>query len=284
MTAVIFNKMQILDSTLFRHQHLPPLSQVVKDYAPFVMKRNFYHTKVDKFSDIAAPLTELTKRDKLQWPSEAKKSFNDLKQALTTTPLLVITDPTRPFDVMTDDSDCASGGVLMQNDRVIAFDSHKFSAIQTRYPVYDKEFLAIVHAYQTWKHYLLGADSVRTDHQSLTYIFTQPTMNPRQGRWVEILANFHMVIQYVPGLQNAVADALSRMSKATNFAVSGVQIEIPACFKNEYLTDKDFGDSFRALKSLNPIPAEMNMFASYTVMDELLYYLDRICVPHNRAL
>ncbi|MCO5547135.1 hypothetical protein L7F22_000577 [Adiantum nelumboides] len=54
--------------------------------------------------------------------------------------------------------------------------------------------------------------------------------------------------------------------------------------KNEYLTDKDFGDVFRALKSLNPTPAEMNMFASYTVMDELLYYLDRICVPHNRAL
>ncbi|MCO5600609.1 hypothetical protein L7F22_054724 [Adiantum nelumboides] len=61
-------------------------------------------------------------------------------------------------------------------------------------------------------------------------------------------------------------------------------MEIPACFKNEYLTDKDFGDAFRALKSLNPTPAKMNMFASYTVMDEFLYYLDRICVPHNGAL
>ncbi|MCO5579453.1 hypothetical protein L7F22_033308 [Adiantum nelumboides] len=50
------------------------------------------------------------------------------------------------------------------------------------------------------------------------------------------------------------------------------------------LHDKDFGDAFRALKSLNPTTAEMNMFASYTVMDELLYYLDCICVPHNGAL
>ncbi|MCO5561028.1 hypothetical protein L7F22_014649 [Adiantum nelumboides] len=83
---------------------------------------------------------------------------------------------------------------------------------------------------------------------------------------------------------NAVADALSRMPKATNFAISGVQMEIPACFKNEYLTDKDFGDAFQALKSLNPTPIQMNMFASYIVMDELLYYLDRICVPHNGAL
>ncbi|MCO5579100.1 hypothetical protein L7F22_032952 [Adiantum nelumboides] len=83
---------------------------------------------------------------------------------------------------------------------------------------------------------------------------------------------------------NAIAGALSRMSKATKFAISGVQMEIPACFKNEYLTDKDFGDAFRALKSRNPTSVEMNMFASYTVMDELLYYLDRICVPHNGAL
>ncbi|MCO5615111.1 hypothetical protein L7F22_069400 [Adiantum nelumboides] len=61
-------------------------------------------------------------------------------------------------------------------------------------------------------------------------------------------------------------------------------MEIPTCFKNEYLTDKDFGDVFRALKSLNPTRSEMNMFASYTMMDELLYYLDRICVPQNGAL
>ncbi|MCO5593073.1 hypothetical protein L7F22_047079 [Adiantum nelumboides] len=109
-------------------------------------------------------------------------------------------------------------------------------------------------------------------------------MNPRQGKWVEFLSNFHMVIQYVSDLQNAVADALSRMPKATNFAISDVQMEIPACLKNEYLTNKDFEDAFRALKSLNSTLAEMNMFASYTVMDELLYYLDRICVPHNGAL
>ncbi|MCO5579069.1 hypothetical protein L7F22_032921 [Adiantum nelumboides] len=172
-----------------------PLPLTISDVHSFSGLANFYHTKVHKFLDIVAPLTELTKRDKLQWSSEAEKSFNDLKQALTTTPVLAIADPTQPFDVMTDASDRASGGVLMQNDKVIAFDSHKFSAIQMRYPVYDKEFFAIIHAYRTWKHYLLGADSVvRIDHQSLTYIFTQPVMNPRQGRWVEFLANFHMVI------------------------------------------------------------------------------------------
>ncbi|MCO5564356.1 hypothetical protein L7F22_018016 [Adiantum nelumboides] len=62
--------------------------------------------------------------------------------------------------------------------------------------------------------------------------------------------------------------------------VSAMQVKRLAR-KRDY---KDFRDAFRALKSLNPTPAEMNMFASYKVMDELLYYLDRICVPHNGAL
>ena len=71
----------------------------------------------------------------------------------------------------------------MQNDRVIAFDSKKFAAVPL--PVYDTEFVAIVHAYRTWKHYLLGADSiVKTDHRSLQYIFTQSMINGRQGRWL----------------------------------------------------------------------------------------------------
>ena len=54
-----------------------------------------------------------------------------------------------------------------------------------------------------------SADSiVKTDHQSLQYIFTQPMMNGHQGRWVEFLSNFHMSIEYVPGgLQNVVVDA-----------------------------------------------------------------------------
>ena len=185
---------------------------------------------------------------------------------------MAIPDPTLPFVVMTDPSDKATGGVLMQNDRVIAFASKKFSAVQLRYPVYDKEFMAIVHAYRTWKHYLLGADSVvKTDHRSLQYIFTQPMMNSRQGRWVEFLSNFHMSIEYVPGLTNVVADALSRMPPATAMAISTVTMDIPHCFKDEYLTDRDFGDAYGALNSVQPTRSEMQIYASYLLIDGLLY-------------
>ena len=106
-----------------------PLPMTISDVRSFLGLANFYHTKVYKFSDLAAPLTELTKLEKLQWNPQAEQSFNELKHALTTTPVMAIADPTQPFLVMTDASDRASGGVLMQNDRVIAFDSKKFSGV-----------------------------------------------------------------------------------------------------------------------------------------------------------
>ena len=194
-----------------------PIPTTISDVRSFLGLANFYHTKVYKFSNIAASLTELTKHDKLQWSSKAETAFSKLKEALTTTPVVAIADPSIPFEVMTDASNHASGGVLMKRERVIAFDIHKFSAVQVRYPVYDKKFLAIIHAYRTWKHYLLGADSVvKTDHYSLKFIFTQPVMNSRQGRWVEYLANFHMTIEYVPGLQNVVTGCRCVKSHASS--------------------------------------------------------------------
>ena len=81
-----------------------------------------------------------------------------------------------------------------------------------------------------------------------------------------------------------VVDALSHMPQALASALSTVSLDIPNCFKDEYFTDKDFGDAFRALKSLNPSPLIIQIFASYTLANDLLYYLDRICVPHNKHL
>ena len=57
------------------------------------------------FQKIAAPLTEFTKSDKLHWSLEAKKSFDALKIALSTTPVMAVPDPSFPFVVMTDASD-----------------------------------------------------------------------------------------------------------------------------------------------------------------------------------
>ena len=49
-----------------------------------------------------------------------------------------------------------------------------------------------------------------TDHKSLKYIFTQPELNLRQRRWMELVADYDLEIAYHPGKANAVANALSR--------------------------------------------------------------------------
>jgi hypothetical protein len=80
---------------------------------------------------------------------------------------------------------------------------------------------AIVHALKIWRHYLIGNKChIFTDHKSLKYIFTQPDLNLRQRRWLELIKDYDLEIHYHPGKVNVVADALSRKpfgKKGTNF-------------------------------------------------------------------
>ncbi|CAI7747665.1 unnamed protein product [Closterium sp. NIES-54] len=84
---------------------------------------------------------------------------------------------------------------------------------ERNYPVHDKEMLAIVHAFRVWRCYLTGADvTIRTDHKSLQYLRSQPTLDPRQIRWLDYLeSNFNYTVTYKKGANN-IADALTRPS------------------------------------------------------------------------
>ena len=69
----------------------------------------------------------------------------------------------------------------------------------------------MVHALKTWRHYLLGKRcEVYTDHKSLKYIFTQRELNMRQRRWLELIKDYDLSVQYHPRKANVVEDALSR--------------------------------------------------------------------------
>jgi ribonuclease HI len=101
----------------------------------------------------------------------------------------------------------------MQDGKVVAYASRQLKPHEQDYPTHDLEFAAVVHALKIWRHYLIGNKcEIYTDHKSLKYIFTQPYLNLRQRRWLELVKDYNVEIHYHPGKANVVADALSRKS------------------------------------------------------------------------
>jgi hypothetical protein len=98
----------------------------------------------------------------------------------------------------------------MQGGRVAAYASRQLKKHETNYATHDLEPASVIHALKTWRHYLMGKRcEVFTDHKSLKYIFTQKDLNMRQRRWLELIKDDDLSLQYHPGKANVVANALS---------------------------------------------------------------------------
>ncbi|GJP35290.1 hypothetical protein CLOM_g19797 [Closterium sp. NIES-68] len=192
----------------------PPTN--LKELQSFLGFVNYVRRFIPNMAGLSAPLTDRLKdHDCFWWGEKQQAAFDQLKIALTSPPVLRISDPNRPYEVVTDASDIAIGAVLLQDFgdglQPVAYESRKLQGAEKNYTVHDKEMLAIVHAFKTWRCYLTGADvTVRTDHKSLQYLRAQPNLNPRQIRWLDFLeSNFHYTITYKRGAIN-IADALTR--------------------------------------------------------------------------
>ena len=176
---------------------------------------NYYRRFIKGYSARAAPLTDLLKKNKAwEWDERCQQAFEDLKKAVTEEPVLALPDHTKVFEVHTDASDFAIGGVLMQERHPIAFESRKLNDAERRYTVQEKEMTAIVHCLRTWRHYLLGSHFiVKIDNVATSYFQTQKKLSPKQARWQDFLAEFDYTLEYKPGSANHVADALSRKAE-----------------------------------------------------------------------
>lgn len=121
---------------------------------------------MEGFSKRVSPLTDLLKKDnKWNWTLECQVAFDELKQAMVKGPILGIADVTQPFEVETDASDYALGGVLLQNGDPIAYESRKLNDTERRYTVSEKEMLVVVHCLRAWRQYLLGSTFCCEDGQ-----------------------------------------------------------------------------------------------------------------------
>jgi hypothetical protein len=166
-------------------------------------------------------MTELIKKGvKFVWSESCEKAFHTLRQHLTSAPVLVQLDNSKPFEVFCDASGTGLGCVLMQKGRVIVYASRELRPHEINYPTHDLELAAVVHTLKIWRHYLIGNRcNIFTDHKSLKYIFTQSDLNMRQRRWLELTKDYDLEVLYHLGKANVVAVALSHKAHCNHMEV-----------------------------------------------------------------
>ncbi|KAK8658831.1 hypothetical protein V6N13_029050 [Hibiscus sabdariffa] len=254
----------------------------------------YYRRFVKGFSMLAAPLTKLLRKETpFEWTEKQQRSFDQLKQVLTHAPVLVQLKSGKNFTVYSDASHLGLGCVLMQEGKVVAYASRQLKPHELNYPTHDLELAAIVFALKIWRHYLYGEKCyLFTYHKSLMYLLTQKELNLRQRRWMELLKDYDLVIDYHSGKANVVADALSRKPSPPIHAINAhfrlmrdqkfvaelrVQSTIVSRIKEHQSKDQELQAIIVKMQDKPNSDFSVNS-------NGLLCFRNRICVPSDESL
>lgn len=161
---------------------------------------NYYRKFVPPFAELASPLHHLLKKGAaFLWTDEHQDAFSQLKEKLTTAPVLGYPTAEGEYILDTYASSHSVGAVLSQlqwgEERVLTYASSHLTPVQQRYCVTRRELLAVVRFTRQFRHYLRGRKSLlRTDHGSLTSLFRFKCLEGQLARWLEELGqcDFHI--------------------------------------------------------------------------------------------
>ncbi|WVZ84506.1 hypothetical protein U9M48_031535 [Paspalum notatum var. saurae] len=234
------------------------------------IQTGYYHRFIKDFSRISKPITA----------PKCEEAFGTLKKLLTSAPVLAQPDITKPFDVYCDASGSGLGCVLMQEGRVIAYASNQLRKHEVNYPTHDLELLAVVYALKKWRHYLLGNTChIYTDHKSLKYIFTQPELNMRQRRWLELIKDYDLEVHYYLGKANVVADALSQMPTVLEAELYNLVLE--PTIKDQIIAAEKQDKGMAYIRE----GLDEKKRACFTLDDQgVLWFKNRLVVPKDMEL
>lgn len=197
-----------------------PVPTSKKELMRFLGMTGYYRKFCRNFSSVAAPLTDLLRKDQAYvWDDNCDKAFTKIKALLLTAPVLVTPDYYKPFKLQVDASDQGVGAVLLQEgsqkvDHPISYFSQKFNKHQRGYSTYEKETLALILALQHFEFYLSSAMypiEIFTDHNPLVFLGKMRNKNQRLLRWSLQLQEYNLTIAHIRGRDNVIADALSRV-------------------------------------------------------------------------
>ncbi|GAU11620.1 hypothetical protein TSUD_346120 [Trifolium subterraneum] len=247
----------------------------IKQLRGFLGLTGYYRRFIKSYAKIAAPLTDLLKKEAYKWNEQAEAAFQQLKIAVTSAPVLALPNFNEPFILETDASGIGIGAVLHQNNHPIAYFSKKLVPRNQKKSAYFREMLAIAEAIAKFRHYLLGHKFIiRTDQKSLRSLMEQSLQTPDQQEWLHKFLGYDFTIEYKPGKDNLAADALSRMMC---MGWSEPQCSWIQQIKTALQQDTTLMEIIQQCEQ-----GQTN--THYTVRDGLLYWKHRIVIPVDDAL
>jgi len=197
--------------------------------------------------------------------SPMRNAFEYAKQQVASIDLLLFPDDAQELFIDADASQFGCGAMLYQYDAdrlhklPLRFMAHIFTTQAVKWSTIEKECYALVRAFMTFENLLLGRSfRVRTDHRNLLWM--QHSINAKVQRWFCYLYQFDFALEHIPGVDNVVADALSRI-----FAAASEPSVLLAPHPNAY------ADSLSRMPPLTALPASPSMLGQITPVDEWTY-------------
>ena len=237
-----------------------PAPTTPKEIKQFLGLVGYYRKFIPRFADIARSMTNLTKQDvPFEWTVQYQASFEMLKEALITSPILKYPDPNKVYALFTDASKHAWACVLTQEyqyekdgkifriNHPITFASGLFKGSQLNYAALTKEAFAIYSSIKKLSYYLEDADIIlRSDHLSLKKFLQKNTLNSKVNNWAVEISPYRIQLEYIKGIKNTLADTMSRL----------IQIDPEAKLQPEQ-EGYEFG--YHVFEDMEPIKCEVNV-------------------------
>jgi hypothetical protein len=171
---------------------------------------NYYRDMWRRRSHLLSPISVMVS-EKVQfvWENEQQKAFDEIKAVISRETLLSFPSFTKEFHIYTDASDYQLGSVIMQNDKPLTFYSRELNSAQNNYSTGEQELLSIVETLKEFRDILYGHRIiVHTNHKNLLY---QNLAAQGIVCWRMLIEEYDVTFEHVPGKDNLVADALSRL-------------------------------------------------------------------------
>ena len=190
-----------------------PVPTIVTELGAFLGLTRYYRRFVKHYGLLTKPLTQLLKYKYFSWSEIAQKAFDEVKIAMTRTPVLGLPNFTQPFTIETDACNDGIGAVLMQQGQPIAYLSKALGEKHKSLSIYEELFLALIMVVEKWRPYLQRQEfTILTDHKSLAFLNQQNLHSEMQRKAMTKLMGLQFKIVYKKGKENVATNALSKVA------------------------------------------------------------------------